>query len=155
MIFITVKNCVIVLERKCYIDCGTVPRVLQKPAPTVEISANSLTTHIKLKHFRSFYKFYWTSKLYATLIMGNRFLRVLISIIWVVFTVKTVTLLWQPANAQDIARECHSSGFMQTFVAETYFIFIMITKGPQLDLETNILLLADTWVVEAVYRHKN
>ena len=54
-------------------------------------------------------KFHWTSKLYATLIMGNRFLGVQISIIWVVFAIKTVTLLWQPAKAQDIARDFHSS----------------------------------------------
>ena len=39
----------------------------------------------------------------------SRFLGMQISIIWVVFAVKTVTLLWQPAKAQDIARACHSS----------------------------------------------
>ena len=32
-----------------------------------------------------------------------------ISINWVVFAVKTVTLLWKQAKAPDIARECHSS----------------------------------------------
>ena len=41
------------LERKRHIESGTVVHVLQKPVPTVEISANSITTHIKLKRFRS------------------------------------------------------------------------------------------------------
>ena len=82
--------------------------VVQKPAPTVEISANSLTTHIKLKGFRSFfsfllvrttffcvlapfYKFHWASKVYIYLMQpcfGNRFLHFLevqILINWVVF----------------------------------------------------------------------
>ena len=56
----------------------------------------------------SFYKFHWTSKLYAALIKGNRFLGVQILIIGVVFGAKTVTL-WQPAKAQDIAKEFQSS----------------------------------------------
>ena len=56
-----------------------------------------------------FYKFHWTSKVYATLIMGNRILGVQTSIKWVVFAVKTVVLLWQTAKAQYIASECHSS----------------------------------------------
>ena len=97
-----------------------------------------LVTTIILKKIYLFFgvlaTFHWTSKLYATLIMGNRFLGVQISIIWVVFAVKTVTLLWQPAKAQGIARECHSSSHL-------LLILIMITKGPQLVLETNILLL--------------
>ena len=71
--------------------------------------------------------------------MGNRFLGVQISILWVVFAVKTVTLLWQPAKAQDIASECHSSA------AETNFIPVRITKGPQLITETNIPLLIPEW----------
>ena len=41
--------------------------------------------------------FFTVYKVYATLTMRNTFLGVQISIIWVVFTVKTVTLLWQPA----------------------------------------------------------
>ena len=79
--------------------------------------------HIKLKCFRSsihpagkndhfFFKFYlfWrfshflqTSKVYGIVTMGSKFLGVQILIIWVVFAVKTVTLLWQLAKAQDIA----------------------------------------------------
>ena len=39
----------------------------------------------------------------------NRSLGVQISIISVVFAVKTVTIRWQPAKAQDIPREFHSS----------------------------------------------
>ena len=38
-------------SRSASIDCGTVACVLQKPTPTVEILANSLTMHIKLKRF--------------------------------------------------------------------------------------------------------
>ena len=34
---------------------------------------------------------------------------------------------------------------VQSFAAETYFILIVITKGPQLVLETNILLLILGW----------
>ena len=34
---------------------------------------------------------------------------------------------------------------VQSFAAETYFILIMITKGPQLILETNISLLIPEW----------
>ena len=34
---------------------------------------------------------------------------------------------------------------VQSFAAETYFILIMITKGPQLVLKTNILATLDTW----------
>ena len=56
-----------------------------------------------------FYKFHWTSKVYATLTMRNRFLGVQISLIWVVFAVKTVTLLWQPVKSWDTARERLSS----------------------------------------------
>ena len=40
-------------------ECGTVECVLQKPASTVKISANSLTTHIKSKRFRSSFQFCW------------------------------------------------------------------------------------------------
>ena len=133
------------MERKCPIECGTFVRVLEKPIHPVEISASSLTTHIKLKHFRSFfsillvrtiilkvfylffgvlaafYKFHW--KVYATLTMRNGFLGVQISIIWVVFAVRTVTLLWQPAKTRDIARECHSS---------SHLLWKLIIKGPQL-----------------------
>ena len=47
---------------------------------------------------------------------GNRFLGMQISIIWVVFAVKTVTLLWRPANVQDITRECHSSTVICCFI---------------------------------------
>ena len=46
----------------------------------------------------AFYKLHCSCKVYATLIMGNRFLGVQISIIWVVVAFKTVTLLWQPAQ---------------------------------------------------------
>ena len=34
---------------------------------------------------------------------------------------------------------------VQSFAAETYFILIMITKGPQLILEINISLLIPEW----------
>ena len=74
--------------------------------------------------------------------MGNRFLKVQISIFWVVFAVKTVTLLWQPAKAQDIATSVTP---VQSFSAETYFIPIRITKGPQLISEINIPLLIPEW----------
>ena len=152
-----------------YVSCN--------PIPTVEIFANSLTTHIKLKSFRSsfqfcwweqsfwknstlvfsllaaFYKFHWTSKVYATLTMGNRFLGVQISIIWVVFAVKTVTLLWQPAKAQDIARECHSSIVIccWNLLYSHYYSDYQRTSA---DLG-NKHSTPDTWVVEAVYRCKN
>ena len=59
---------------------------------------------------------------YATLTMRNRFLRVEITLIWVVFAVRTVTLLWQPESVSPV----------QQFDAETCLIPIMITKGPQL-----------------------
>ena len=39
------------------IECGTVVRTLQTLVSTIKISANSLTTHIKLKRFRSFFQF--------------------------------------------------------------------------------------------------
>ena len=74
--------------------------------------------------------------------MGNRFLGVQISIIWVVFAVKTVTLLWQQQKLRTLQE---SFTPVQSFAAETYFILIMITKGPQLVLKTNILLLIPGW----------
>ena len=61
-----------------------------------------------------------------------------ISLVWVVFAVKTVTLLWQPVKA-DVLQE--SVSLVQQFVAETCLIPIMITKGPQLISKTNIPLL--------------
>ena len=69
--------------------------------------------------------------------MRIRFLGVQISLIWVVFAVKTGTLLWQPVKRWDITTERLSR---QQFVAETCLIPIMITKGPQLISKTNILL---------------
>ena len=56
--------------------------------------------------------------------MRNRFLGVQISIIWVVVAVKTVTLLWQPAKAEDFT----SVTPVQSFAAASYFIPIRITK---------------------------
>ena len=50
-------------------------------------------------------------KVYATLTMGNRFLGVQISIIWVVFAFKTITLLWLPA--QERITEGHLLGIMR------------------------------------------
>ena len=63
-----------------------------------------------------------------------------ISIIWVVLAVKTVTLLWQPAKLRTLQESVTP---VQSFAAETYFI--MITNGPQLVLETKILLLIPGW----------
>ena len=74
--------------------------------------------------------------------MGNRFLEVQISILWVVFAVKTVTLLWQPAKAQELQASVTP---VQSFAAATYFIPVRITKGPQLISETNIPLLIHEW----------
>ena len=88
-----------------------------------------------------FYKFHWTSKVYATLIMGNRILGVQTSIKWILFAVKTVILLWQTAKARDIASDCHFR-HAQSFATATYF---RITKGPQLISETNIPLLIPEW----------
>ena len=68
---------------------------------------------------------------YATFTMGNRFLGVQI---WVVFAFKTVTLLWQRAKSSGHPKRL-------SFVAETQFIPITITKGLQLISETNIPLL--------------
>ena len=85
---------------KCHIKSSTVVRILQKSAPTVKISANSFTTHIKLSTFVLFISagknihfericicifVFWplfvnfTRFNYATLTMGNRFLEVQIS----------------------------------------------------------------------------
>ena len=69
---------------------------------------NSAGKNIPFKKFylysrvlAEFYKFHWTSKICATLTMRNRFLGVQISLIWVVFAVKTDTLLWQPVKSWD------------------------------------------------------
>ena len=43
--------------------------------------------------------------MYATLTIRNRFLGVQIPLVWVVFAIKTVTLLWQPVTSWDIARK--------------------------------------------------
>ena len=131
MIFITVKNCVTIFgaEVPCwmrhqYVSCKKTnpqskfrPVALQRTSnwSTFILSILLLTTIILKKFYlcfgvlAAFYTFHWTSKVYATLTMKNRFLGVQISIIWVVFAVKIVTLLWQPAKAQDIGRECHPS----------------------------------------------
>ena len=71
-----------------------------------------------------------------------------IPLVWVVFAVKTVTLLWQPVTSWDIARKRLSP--VQQFVAEACLIPIMINKGPQL-ISKNKHSTADTQVVEAVY----
>ena len=59
-----------------------------------------------------------------------RFLGVQMSLLWVVFALKIVTLLWQPAKSWDIARECPSSTAICCL--NVLIILIMITKGPQL-----------------------
>ena len=134
MIFITVKNCVTLfgaevpywMRHRC--TCLAKTRTHsqnfgQQPYNAHQIEVFSFFLSILLVTtiffflnstfyfgvLAAFYKFHWTSNVYATLTMGNRFLGVQISIIWVVFAGKTVTLLWQPAKAQDIASECHSS----------------------------------------------
>ena len=126
----------------------------------------------------AFYKFHWTSKFYAALIyillpdtflhhkcihcvcllfrhgvhdMGNRFLGVQISIISVVFAVKTVTILWQPAKAQDIPREFHSSTVICCWnLLSSHYDYQRTSAGLENKHST-----PDTWLVEAVYRHKN
>ena len=50
---------IITPQEVLYIECGTVVRTLQKCTFTVEISANNLTTHIKLKRFHSSFQFWW------------------------------------------------------------------------------------------------
>ena len=62
-----------------------------------------------------------------------------ISIIWVVFAVKTC------GNQQKLRTLQASVTPVKSFATETYFILIMITKGPQLILETNISLLIPEW----------
>ena len=64
MIFITVKKCVTIF------DCGTVVNVLQKPAPTLKISANSLTTHNHQIEALSFF----SDLLVRTIILKNFYL---------------------------------------------------------------------------------
>ena len=61
----------------------------------------------------AFYKFHCSCKVHvcATLIMGNRFLGVQISIIWVVVAFKTGTLMWQPA--QERITDGHLLGIMR------------------------------------------
>ena len=68
-----------------------------------------------------FYKFHWTSTIYATLTMRNRFLR---------------------AGADFINLGCIYRQNSHTTVAASY---IMITKGPQLISKTNIPLLIPGW----------
>ena len=58
-------------------------------------------------------------------------------------------------NQQKLRTLQESVTPVQSFAAENYFILIMIAKGPQLILETNILLLTLGCMVEAVYQHKN
>ena len=67
------------------------------------------TIYLYSRVLADFCKFHWTSNVYATLTMRNRFLGVQISSIWVVFAIKTVTLLWQPVKSWNIASECLSS----------------------------------------------
>ena len=157
------------MEQKCHIECGTVVRVLQKPVPTVEIWPVALQRTLNWSAFvllfnsagenhhfdkkfylvfsllADFYKFRWTSEVYATLTMGNRFLGMQISIVWVVFAFKTVTLMWQAAKAQDIARKCHSSTVICCWnLLYSHYDYQRISASTP-----------DTWVVEAVYQHKN
>jgi len=60
--------------------------------------------------------------------MKNRFLGVQILLIWVVFAIKTVTLLWQPVKARILQESVTP---VQQFVGETCANPIMITKGPR------------------------
>ena len=161
MIFITVKNCVTVFGAyKCHIECGTVVRVLQKPAPTIEISANSLATHIKLKRFRSSFQFCWYEQPFKkkTLFFWcfSRFLWTSKALIpWEIGLLGCrfkLFGLYLPSklshcfgNQQKPGTLQESVTPVQSFVAETYFIPTVIIKGPQLISETNILLLISRW----------
>ena len=90
-----------------------------------------LKTFYQYSHvLADFHKFHWTSEVYATLTMRNRFLGVQMSLLWVVFAIKIVTLLWQPAKSWDIARERPSSTAICCW--NVLIILIMISKGPQL-----------------------
>ena len=70
-----------------------------KTHPSQSIVAEVASKYQYSRVLADFYKFHWTSEVYATLDMKNRFLGVQISLIWVVFAVKTVTLLWQPVKS--------------------------------------------------------
>ena len=83
-----------------------------------------------------FYKFHWTSKLYAALIMGNRFLGVHIQLFGLYLLSKQSHYCGKQKKLRTLQE---SFTPVQSFAAETYFILIMITKGPQLVLKTNIL----------------
>ena len=74
--------------------------------------------------------------------MGNRFLGVQISIIWVVFAFKTVNTVATSSKLRALQQIVTP---VQSFVAGTYFIPVMIIKGPQLISETNIPLLIPEW----------
>ena len=141
-----------------------------KPTPTVEISANSLTTHIKLKCFCSF-QFCWSEQSFwknstcffvfwplftnftglvsymqplswEKSFLGRRF--------WLYLPPKQ-SLLWKPARAQDIARECHSSTVIFCWnLLCSHYDYQRTSTGLGNKHST-----PDTWVVEAVYWHKN
>ena len=57
--FVTVKNCITVFGAEVPYWMRYCWMCLEKPASMVEISANDLTTHIKLKHFCSPFHFFW------------------------------------------------------------------------------------------------
>ena len=115
----------------------------------------------KNNHFEKFYpflgffshlfdEFHWTSKVYATLTMGNRFLGMQISIIWVVFSIKQSHYCGNQLNAQDIATKCHSS----TVIRSWNLIYSHYDhQGTSADFR-NKNSTPDTWIVEAVYWHK-
>ena len=152
------------MERKCPIECGTVVCVLQKTVHPVEIYVHQiealsfffsilLVRTIILKIFylffgvlAAFYKFHWISKAYATLTMGNRFLGVQISIIWVVFAVKSHTAV----ATTKISGHCK-----RVSLQYSHLLRKLITKGPQLSWKQTFYSCMITCVVEAVYQHKN
>ena len=141
------------MEQRCHIECGTVVCVLQKPAPTVEISANSLTTH----QIEALLSKNSTSSLVFKPLFTNftGLLRYMQPLSWEIgFLGCRFQLfgLYLPSkqshycgNQQKLRTLQESFTPVQSFAAETYFILIMITKGPQLVLKTNILLLIPGW----------
>jgi len=74
-----------------------------------------------------------------------------ISLIWVVFATKTVTLLWQPVKSWDIARERLSSTAICCWnLLNSHYDY----QRASADLK-NKQSTPDTQVVEVVYWHKN
>ena len=92
----------------------------------------------------AFYKFNWTSKIHATLTMGNTY----IGFLGCGFQLFGLYLPHQNSHTTVITSKStlqENVTPIKSFVAETYYIPIIVTKGPQLISETNIPLLIPEW----------